>query len=111
MNKILTKIGYLILGVAVVFISPAVAFADAIDGDWCLKAKKLNIDGPKIVTPGGKTLAGDYDRHGFRYVAPAGERSAGKKIILNVLDDENMERRVGNSGKAEMWRRCPAPIS
>ena len=54
-------------------LTPWAANADAIDGDWCREGRHLSIDGPNITTPGGNAIQGDYDRHGFRYTAPAGE--------------------------------------
>lgn len=53
------------------------ALADSIDGQWCaMKGIRLfSIDGPRMVTPGGRTIAGQYSRHDFIYTAPAGERS------------------------------------
>lgn len=87
------------------------AYADAIDGHWCFKAKRLTIDGPKIVTPGGRNITGDYDRHAFRYNAPAGEREAGKTIDLELLDDNTLQWRSGEKGKAELWKRCKAAVS
>ena len=47
--------------------------ADAIDRDWCHQGKRLKIDGPDLLTSGGKRMQGLYDRHGFEYKAPAGE--------------------------------------
>ena len=50
------------------------ARADVIDGDWCnAEGKQMTIRGPEIVTPGGKQTRGDYTRHSFSYVIPAGE--------------------------------------
>lgn len=85
--------------------------ADAIDGDWCTASgKQLNIDGPKIKTPGGKYMTGSYDRHGFDYVIPKGESGAGQKSTMVLHDDETMEMTIGK-GKPQIWKRCAAPIS
>ena len=36
----------------------------------------MKIRGPEIVTPGGNLTRGDYTRHSFAYVIPAGEAGA-----------------------------------
>lgn len=88
------------------------ARADAIDGSWCYKGRHLAIEGPKILIPSGKQITGDYDRHGFIYTVPAGDKGAGSSIFMGVLDDETMELRVGSEqAKPEVWRRCAAPVS
>jgi hypothetical protein len=85
--------------------------ADAIDGDWCTKSgRHLSIEGPKIKTPGGKNMTGNYDRHGFDYVIPKGESDSGKNAVMVIHDDETMQMTIGK-GKAQIWKRCAAPIS
>jgi len=98
-------------------IAPGSARADAIDGSWChAGGKRLSIEGPRIVTPGGTRMTGDYDRHGFAYVVPPGEPGNGKRMVL-VLEDEDtmhMGEGIGDRiapGHAETWHRCGAPIS
>ncbi|NQV55118.1 MAG: hypothetical protein HQ503_04605, partial [Rhodospirillales bacterium] len=58
------------------------ANADAIDGGWCHEksGKRLNIDGPAIVTPGGNRIQGDNQHHTFSYKIPAGEPGAGGRV-------------------------------
>lgn len=52
------------------------ARADAIDGNWCAEdGRTLTINGPRITTPAGSTITGDYSRHGFVYVIPANEQA------------------------------------
>ena len=93
----------LLLGVA------APAWADAIDGEWCLPdGKRMAIAGPAIVTPGGKKMTGNYDRHAFDYVIPEGEPGAGQKRVMTLLSEELMNARVG-TGAVEVWRRCGKP--
>jgi hypothetical protein len=95
-----------------VLLAATVARADAIDGSWCYMGRHLAIEGPKILTPSGKQLTGNYDRHGFIYKVPAGEKGAGTSIFMGILDDETMELRVGSEqGKPEVWHRCAAPVS
>ena len=81
------------------------ARADAIDGMWCEGSRSMRIDGPAIVTPGGMSMTGDYDRHGFRYVVPPGEDGAGKTAIMVLLSDRDLDVTVGD-GPTERWRRC-----
>ena len=81
------------------------ARADAIDGMWCKGSRSMQIDGPAIVTPGGTSMTGDYDRHGFRYVVPAGEGGAGKTVNMVLLSDYDLDVIV-EEGPTERWRRC-----
>jgi hypothetical protein len=72
----------------------------------------LAIEGPNILIPSGKQITGDYDRHGFIYKVPPGDKGAGSTIFMGILDDETMELRVGSEqAKPEVWRRCAAPVS
>ena len=90
------------------------ASADAIDGDWCHAAsgKQLRIDGPAITTPGGNTITGDYDRHGFRYIIPASAQPAGKAVTMSVIDDDNIQLTGGFAGSSvQDWQRCAQPAS
>lgn len=101
-----------VFAVAVIGVPEQAARADAIDGSWCFKGRHLAIDGPKMLTPGGKTIEGEYDRHGFIYNAPADEREAGATVYIAQLDEESMEFRVGSEqGNPQVWRRCAAPTS
>ena len=95
----------LIAGVAIVASSSALA--DAIDGDWCstTEVKQFHIEGPKIVTPAGTPTTGDYSRHAFAYVAPAGDPGAGKAIAMQLLNEEEVRVFV-DKNPPETWRRC-----
>src|SRR5258708_36176455 len=63
---------------AMLLTSVHISLADVIDGDWCrADGKRMKIHGPEIVTPGGNQTRGDYTRHSFSYVIPAGEAGAG----------------------------------
>jgi hypothetical protein len=87
------------------------AKADAIDGDWCDKGGRfMSVDGPKVLTPGGNSITAEYDRHAITYTAPRGEKEAGRKIDMRVLDDENAERQV-DGGPLKPWHRCQRPSS
>ena len=87
------------------------ALADAIDGDWChADGRRLTINGPDIVTPGGARLKGDYDRHHFSYITPASEPSAGAPVAM-VLQGELQMELTPPTGDHQTWRRCGKPIS
>ena len=94
--------------VAIVLLSVTPAGADAIDGNWCAEdGRHLSIDGPKIVTPGGKSLRGDYRRHFFRYVIPAAEPHAGASTAMTLVSDDIVHLQVQiDAAKMEVWRRC-----
>lgn len=105
------------MAAAALMLVPLPAAADAIDGHWCLGAKRLEIAGPAIVTPGGKRITGDYGRHEFSYVVPAGEPGAGTAVDMDLLGEDDM--RLWPAGRkpdpaaagAQMWKRCAAPTS
>ncbi len=87
------------------------ALADAIDGDWChADGRRLTINGPDITTPVGTKLKGDYDRHHFAYVVPAGEAGSGATISMVLLNELNM-RLKPPVGEDQDWRRCGKPVS
>jgi hypothetical protein len=81
------------------------ARADAIDGNWCaVDGRTFSIDGPTIATPGGATIRGEYDRHGFAYVIPAPEDGAGSRVAVVLLNEETV--RIEAGFKPEIWHRC-----
>ncbi len=87
------------------------ALADRIDGNWCFTdSRHMSIDGPAIVTPGGTSMTGDYDRHGFHYVAPAGEADAGAQVDMIQFDDYTIQVTTtppgGGGARTETWKRC-----
>lgn len=98
--------------VAVFAMMSAPAHADAIDGDWCNSTgKHYLIDGATITIPSGATITGEYNRHGFRYVGPAGDPEEGQEIVMRQLSEEHMvlTRTIGGEqGPAEDWHRCQA---
>jgi hypothetical protein len=102
---------YALMCAALVIATPA--RADAIDGDWCLGADHMNINGSTILTPGRNTISGDYFRYRFNYVAPAGEKGAGgevKMVMIRGTETVHVDRPGGVAGSPEVWRRC-RPIS
>ena len=85
--------------------------ADAIDGDWChADGRKLSINGTALTTPAGNKLTGDYDRHHFAYVVPAGEPGTGAKVSIVLLSELQM-RLKPPAGEEQDWRRCGKPVS
>ena len=95
----------------VIAILPGAALADAIDGNWChADGRRLTINGPEIVTPAGNTLKGEYDRHHFSYVVPAGEPGSGGAVAMVLLNELNMQLKPP-AGEEQQWRRCGKPIS
>ena len=96
-------------GLAILVAGTAASKADAIDGDWCFAALTLNIQGPRIRTPGGTDAQGDYTRHSFRYVTPANEAGAGTLISIQLLNEENMQltrAATPTAAQPEVWKRC-----
>lgn len=88
------------------------ALADAIDGDWCqASGKRMSIRGPAIVTPGGQRTSGNYTRHFFSYVIPAGESDAGTTVDIQLLGEDLARARQGSDPAVYEWRRCPPGIS
>ena len=86
------------------------AFADAIDGQWCFDGKNFSIEGSNFITPGGKSITGEYDRHGYAYVVPEGEPGTNSRIEMSLIDDVtlNLKRPIPESDqfKTEIWKRC-----
>jgi hypothetical protein len=88
-------------------LAPGVARADAIDGHWCAPdGRVMTIEGPAILTPGGNRITGDYSRHAFSYVVPAGESAAGTTIAMVLLNEETVELDPGGGADHEIWHRC-----
>lgn len=104
MQRLITTVS--IAAMLMAFIGPA--HADAIDGNWChTEHGNFEIRGSSILTPGGTQMTGEYSRHTFRYVAPAGERAATKTINMAITDDETLHLIVEEvDGDIEVWRRC-----
>ena len=96
---------------SLILLGSGAARADAIDGDWChASGSRLSIDGPKIVTPGGASITGQYDRHHFTYVIPANEPGAGATVNMILISELQM-RLKPPSGEEQLWRRCGKPVS
>ena len=97
---------------AAMLIAAGPARADAIDGDWCrADGKRMSIQGPAIVTPGGQRTQGDYDRHFFSYVIPPGEAGAGNTVSITLLGEYLAHAREGAGSDVQEWRRCQPGVS
>jgi hypothetical protein len=89
------------------------AHADAIDGDWCMGADHMLIEGSTILTPGKNKIAGNYGRYRYTYIAPANEPGAGgevKMVMIRGTETVHVDRPGGDPAKPEVWRRCK-PVS
>ena len=99
--------GLIVMDVAM----PGIAHADAIDGHWCHQdGRRLQITGPVIVTPAKTRADGQYDRHYFSYVVPAGDPGAGTTVNMALMGEMTMIMKAGNTAD-ETWNRCGPPIS
>jgi hypothetical protein len=98
----------LILAAVLLLAAPATALADAIDGNWCsADGQHMTIHGDDITTPGGTRIKGNYDRHAFDYVVPAGEAGSGEAVNI-VLRSEYLavSRQGAANAPIKEWRRC-----
>jgi hypothetical protein len=98
-------------GLSTTLLAVPPASADAIDGDWCSNVgmRRLTIEGPGIVTPAGKQWTGLYSRHSFEYLAPPGEKEAGKHVAMRLVNEYVMLFRPDGATDAEVWNRCAKP--
>ena len=96
-----------------VLLQTGVGRADAIDGDWCSTGgMRMTIQGARITIPGGKQIQGNYSRHAFDYVVPAGENGSGDVVNI-ILRGEYLA--LSRQGLADApfreWHRCKEGIS
>jgi hypothetical protein len=94
------------------------ALADAIDGTWCFSdGKRMFIQGPAIITPGGSHVQGEYGRHSFSYVATPADPGAGQTVWMLLINEDTVHLRIGapatysSDGADQEWRRCGPPTS
>jgi hypothetical protein len=88
-------------------LAPSGARADAIDGHWCAAdGRVMTIEGPRIMTPGGHQITGDYSRHAFSYIVPAGESGEGATIAMVLLNEQTVRLKPGAGADDEIWHRC-----
>ena len=104
---------YLPVAIVALIFAATPALADAIDGDWCSEnGKRMSIRGPEIVTPGGTRMQGDYTRHFFSYVIPAGEAGSGATVSITLLGEYLAHARQGAAdAPVQVWRRCQPGVS
>lgn len=95
-----------------------VARADALDGDWCAPdGRHLTIDGPRVITPTGRRLEGNYTRHRFDYRIPDAEPQAGLILFMVQINETTAQVRIAADraaaelATAQIWRRCARPVS
>ena len=101
---------WIVVGFALLAANPA--WADAIDGTWCHdSSRRLSIHGANIITAAGSKTQGDYSRHAFAYVVPAGEPGAGTAISMILLNEDTLQLRAGPQAPTETWLRCGPPTS
>ena len=98
----------LMLAAVLLLAAPNAAFADAIDGDWCsADGQHMTINGDDITTPGGNQMKGNYTRHAFDYVVPAGETGTGETVrILLRSEYLALSRQGATDAPTKEWRRC-----
>lgn len=103
----------LILLAAAMLLQTGVGHADAIDGHWCsTDGMRMSISGENITTPGGKQIQGNYSRHAFDYVAPAGENGSGDVVNIILRGEYLALSRQGPvEGPVREWHRCKEGIS
>jgi hypothetical protein len=94
------------IGLVALVLAARPARADAIDGQWCFASSHFEINGPNIRTPGGNSISGDYDRHGFKYVVPANEEGAGTQVVMVLLNEETVQLTPAPGSAPQIWRRC-----
>jgi len=98
--------------------SPRVALADVIDGNWCYSdGRHFSIRGPDIVTPAGTSAKGKWSRHSFSYQVPPAEADAGQTIYMLLQDQDTVALAVGmqpivaDPARVEIWHRCKDQVS
>ena len=102
------------ISLALLLAQAGVARADAIDGDWCSAdgQQRMSIQGATITTPGGNKLQGNYTRHAFDYVVPAGEQGPGQPVNILLRGEYLAVSRQGASdAPLKEWRRCKETTS
>ena len=106
------------LGCVMTLAGMPIARADVIDGHWCYPdGRRISIQGPAIVTPGGSHIDGNYSRHFFSYVVPPSEPDAGQTVFMALMNEETVRLRLGAApsypadASEQVWHRCGPPTS
>lgn len=94
------------------------ARADQIDGEWCTVDGRqyISIQGPSIITPGGKRTEGNYSRHAFSYVVPEAEAGSGQTVRMTLVNEQTVHSQTGEAAASAptpmlVWQRCRRPTS
>lgn len=103
----------ILLAATGVLLQTGISRADAIDGDWCsTDGLRMSIRAEKITTPGGRQIEGNYSRHAFDYVVPAGESGSGEVVSIILRGEYLALSRQGSAdGPPREWHRCKETIS
>jgi hypothetical protein len=107
----ITKLFFAFMGFAAFMMVAHPVQADAIEGTWCHKGQRINIEGDFITTPSGKRVEGASGRHEFSYKIPAGENFAGETVDMVQQHDTLVHATRSGSSQFEEWEPCPAPTS
>lgn len=98
---------------AALFFASAPARADVIFGCWSHEGETIEISASGVVTPGGASPEAAIDLHGAAYIAPEGERDAGRRLVFRMLNEELVTRRVDLGAEqtaanfvVEYWTPC-----
>lgn len=108
----IARVERLVLIGAVLLATTTLATADQIDGTWCSPAgRSMTIEGSRIVTPGGQSVTGRYNRHHVDYEIPDGEPGAGSRVNADQLNDDEIRVIVPGgdpsaSQAGEIWTKC-----
>ena len=103
----------ILLVAAAMLLQTGVGYADAIDGDWCsTDGMRMSIRGEKITIPSGKQIEGNYSRHAFDYVDPAGENGSGDVVSIILRSEYLALSRQGPlEASLREWHCCKETIS
>ncbi|MEL6288142.1 MAG: hypothetical protein AAFQ42_02000 [Pseudomonadota bacterium] len=109
------------LSFSVLVFSGALAMATPpavlLDGAWCSPAgERVEIDGTRVVTPGGRVVEGRLTEHALVLRVPDGERGAGDDLYFEPAGKGQLKvttiRPVQiEPGAHEDWSRCATTTS
>lgn len=108
----------IVLSAALVIGAANPAAADAIYGCWSNGDERLEVTETSVTTTTGSSPEAQIDRHGATFIAPEGERDAGRRLVFRQLNDTTVARTVQLGAEQiapperEFWQPCgPAAIS
>jgi len=108
----IAKVERLVLIAVVLLATTTLAAADQIDGTWCSPSgSSMTIEGSRIVTPGGQSVTGRYNRHHVDYQVPEGEPGAGSRASADQLNDDEIRVVMPGGDQSasqpgEIWTKC-----